>query len=283
VLDVHGQLEQIATGFLFVEGPVWHSHERHLTFSDILGSAIHRWMPEGGVSTVRQPSSMANGNTYDRQGRLLTCEHATSRVTRTEGDGRVTVVASHYQGMELNSPNDIVVKSDGAVYFTDPNSGRSAKWGVAREQELPFQGVYRLDPDDGTLTLLVDDFDKPNGLCFSPDESHLFISDTNRYHIRTFEVRPDGTLVNGRVWAEMSRDGVGVPDGMKVDRDGNLYCTGPGGIHLLNPDAAYLGIIQIPEQATNLAWGDEDLCSLYVTATTSVYRLRATIPGRAPF
>jgi gluconolactonase len=213
---------------------------------------------------------------------LLTCEHATSRVTRAEADGRVTAVASHYQGRELNSPNDIVVKSDGAIYFTDPNSGRSAKYGVAREQELPFQGVYRLDPDDGALTVLVDDFDKPNGLCFSPDERHLFISDTNRYHIRVFEVRTDGTLANGRVWAEMSRQGVGVPDGMKVDRDGDLYCTGPGGIHLFGPDADYLGIIQMPEQTSNLAWGDGDLCSLYVTATTSVYRLRATIPGIAP-
>jgi gluconolactonase len=283
VLDIHGTLEQVATGFLFVEGPAWHPRERHLIFSDILGDAIYRWSPKDGVSLFRQPSNMANGNTYDRQGRLLTCEHATSRVTRTEGDGRVTVIASHYGMKELNSPNDIVVMSDGAIHFTDPNSGRGAKYGVAREQELPFQGVYRLDPQNGMLTLLVEDFDKPNGLCFSSDDRRLFVSDTSRYHIRVFDLQADGTLTNGRVWAEMSREGVGVPDGMKTDRDGNLYCTGPGGIHLFDPDANYLGIIQMPEPTTNLAWGDEDLCSLYVTAATSIYRLRANVPGLATF
>jgi gluconolactonase len=189
------------------------------------------------------------------------------------------IMASHYQGKELNSPNDIVVKRDGGVYFTDPNSGREPYFGVPREQELPFQGVYRLDPKDKTLTLLVDDFSKPNGLCFSLDESRLFVNDTDRNHIRMFDVQPDGRLTNGGVWAETIGEGVGVPDGMKVDQDENLYCCGPGGIHVFDTRADCLGVIRMPEQTANFAWGDDDLCSLYITASSSLYRLRARIPG----
>ena len=289
IIDQDAALERVATGFDFTEGPVWHPYERFLIFSDIVGNRLYRWSPRDGVSVFRDPSHMANGNTYDRQGRLLTCEHATSRVTRTGRrshsghDSSVEVLASHYNGKELNSPNDVVVRSDGAVFFTDPNSGRQPRFGVPREQELPFQGVYRWDPDVDAITLLVDDFAKPNGLCFSPDEERLFVSDTERFHIRVFDVEADGTLVEGRVWAEVSGEGVGVPDGMKVDQKGTLYCCGPGGIHVFDAAGGCMGVIRMPEHTTNLAWGDDDLHSLYVTAATSVYRLRVSVPGQKVF
>lgn len=279
VLDTGAELETVASGFQFLEGPAWHPHGGYLVFSDILGDCLYRWSRAEGVSVYRKPSQMANGNTFDRQGRLLTCEHATSRVTRTELDGRIEVLASHYHDKELNSPNDIVTARNGSICFTDPNSGRGPRFGIAREQELDFQGVYHLDGDNQRLTLLVGDFSKPNGLCFSVDERRLFVNDTDRGHIRVFDVLADGTLGGGRVWAELEGEGIGVADGMKLDREGNLYCAGPGGIHLFDADANCLGVIHMPEHTTNLAWGDDDLRSLYVTASTSLYRFRAEIPG----
>lgn len=186
--------------------------------------------------------------------------------------------------MQLNSPNDIVVASNGAIYFTDPASGRTHNFGIPREQELDFQGVYRIDPS-GELTLLVDDFVKPNGLCFSADEKQLFVNDTDRQHIRCFDVTKEGLLENGRIWAELIRAGedVGVADGMKFDTEGYLYCSGPGGIQIFDNEANLIARILTPEQAANFAWGDDDLCSLYLTATTSLYRLRMKIPGRRLF
>jgi gluconolactonase len=283
VIGTGTRLEQVTTGFQFLEGPAWHPHGGYLVFSDIVGDCLYRWSRAEGVTVFRKPSHMANGNTFDRQGRLLTCEHATSRVTCTYPDGRIEVLASHYNDKELNSPNDIVVRSDRSIYFTDPNSGRGPRFGIAREQELPFQGVYRLGPDNDRLTLLMDDFSKPNGLCFSPDEKLLFVNDTDRRHIRVFDVQPDGTVTGGRVWAILTRDGEGVADGMKVDAEGNLYCCGPGGIHLFDCDANYLGVIQMPEHTTNLAWGDGDLRSLYITALAGLYRIRTVIPGQSAF
>lgn len=280
VVGPEPRLEQVVTGFQFLEGPAWHLQDRYLVFSDILDNQIYHWSETEGVRVFREPSHMANGNTFDRQGRLLTCEHATSRVTRTNGDGSIEVMASHFDGKELNSPNDIVVKHDGGIYFTDPNSGRGPRFGVAREQELPFQGVYRLDPEDRTLTLLVDDFSKPNGLCFSLDERQLFVNDTDRGHIRVFKVQPDGAVANSQVWITLMGDGPGVADGMKIDLAGNLYCSGPGGIHLFDADANCLGVICMPEYTTNLVWGDDDLRSLYITASTTLYRLRVQVPGR---
>jgi gluconolactonase len=224
---------------------------------------------------------MANGNALDRYGRLLTCEHATSRVTRTNAGGAIEVLASHYDGKELNSPNDIVVTSGGAIYFTDPTSGRTARYGVERPQQLSFQGVYRIDPDRAALTLLVDDFDKPNGLCFSADESRLFINDTDRAHIRVFQVAPDGTLSGGQVWAELVGTGEGVADGMKIDRDGNLYSCGPGGIHVFAGDATCLGVIGLPEKVANFAWGGGDGRTLFVAASTSLYALAMQVPERS--
>lgn len=272
-------LERHLTGFKFTEGPVWNPVEGHLRFSDITGNSIYQWSERDGLVDIRPNSHLANGNTYDRQGRMLTCHHATSRVTRTEPDGRVTVIASHYQGRQLNSPNDIVVKSDGAIYFTDPMSGREPFVGIPRESELGFAGVYRVEPATLALTLLVDDFQKPNGLCFSLDETRLYINDTARYHIRAFDVRADGTLTNGRIWAETVGEGVGVPDGMKIDSAGHLFCCGQGGIHIYTPGATCLGRILLPEHTTNFTWGDADLKSLYVTASTSVYRLRLKVAG----
>jgi gluconolactonase len=244
---------------------------------------MYRWQEGGGASIFRQPSNMANGNTYDRNGRLLTCEHATSRVVRATIDDQTEVLASHYRGRELNSPNDIVVKRDGMIYFPDPTSGRSERWGVPREPDLPFRGVYRLNPQTKELTLLVDDFSKPNGLCFDLGEQRLFVNDTDRKHIRVFDVQGDGTLANGQLWAELQGEGAGVADGMKIDQTGMLFCCGPGGIHVFAPDATCLGVLLMPERTANVAWGDDDLRSLYITASTSVYRLRVAQPGSSTF
>jgi gluconolactonase len=275
--------EQLGTGFLFTEGPVWHPRERFLIFSDMPGDHMRRWSAREGVTTFRQPSSMGNGNTYDRQGRLLTCEHATSQVTRTEPDGRVVPIATHYQGATLNSPNDIVCRSDGAIYFTDPPFGRVKFFGVERPQELAFQGVYRVGPDPRKPELLVDDFDRPNGLCFSLDERRLFINDTARQHIRVFDVTPTGALASGRVWAETRGDQPGAPDGMKIDSEGNVYCCGPGGIHVFSPAADLMEVLEVPEYTANFAWGDDDYRSLFITASTSLYRIRRRVPGRPVF
>lgn len=277
------EFEQLGSGFDFTEGPIWHPAERHLTFSDMPGNHMRRWTPLGGIATFRKPSDMANGNAYDRQGRIVTCEHATSRVTRTEADGSITVLASHHEGKELNSPNDIVVKSDGAIYFTDPTFGRMEYYGVKRDCELDFRGVYRIDPGDGSLRLLADDFDQPNGLCFSLNEDRLFVNDTMRQHVRVFDVAADGGLANSRVWCETTGEGGGAPDGMKIDSLGNLYTTGPGGIHVFTPDAVCLGVIQVPEGTANFTFGDDDLRSIFITASTSLYRIRVAVPGNTAF
>ncbi len=285
IVDRDVEIEQVAAGFGFTEGPAWDHVEKRLVFSDIPGDILRQWTPDGQVETFRQPSNMANGNCYDRQGRLVTCEHATSRVTRTEPDGSVSVLATHYDGKELNSPNDVVVRSDGSIYFTDPYFGRlGSPHGVARERELDFCGVFRLEPGSGSLTLLVSDFTLPNGLCFSLDESQLFVDDSRHNHIRVFDVRDDGSVTGGRVWAELQGDRErGVADGMRVDSQGNLYCSGPGGIHCFTPDGASLGVILTPEISANLTWGDDDLCSLFITASTSLYRVRVKVPGRPAF
>lgn len=276
-------LEQLGTGFTFTEGPVWSPAGGYLIFSDMPGNIMRKWSPSGGIETFRQPSNMANGNFYDPQGRLVTCEHATSRVTRTEPDGDITVLASHFQGKELNSPNDVVAKSDGAVYFTDPSFGRNEFFGVPREQGLSVQGLYRIEPGTERLRLLVSDFVQPNGLSFSVDESQLFVNDTMRGHIRVFDVREDGGLANSGIWAEVTGEGDGVPDGLKVDSAGNVYCTGPGGIHVFAPDATPLGVIHVPDVTSNFTWGGDDLRSLFATASTSLYRTRVKVPGRRVF
>ena len=272
--------ERLGTGFLFTEGPVWNAAGRFLLFSDMPGDHMRRWSAADGISTFRQPCNKSNGLAYDRQGRLLVCEHASSRLTRTEPDGSSTVLASHWQGRELNSPNDLVCASNGAIYFSDPTYGRLDYYGVKRDPALDFRGVYRLAPD-GTLALLANDFGQPNGLCFSSDERRLFVNDTERGHIRVFDVATDGTLRGGQVWAEPHGEGRGAPDGMKIDAAGTLWCCGPGGIHVFAPDATALGVLHVPETAANFCWGDDDLKSLFITASTSLYRVRVQVPGRS--
>lgn len=272
-------VEQLATGFMFTEGPIWHPQEGHLTFSDIPGNHMRRWTPSKGMETFRKPSNMANGNVYDRTGRIVTCEHATSSVTREEHDGSRTVIASHYLGKELNSPNDIVVKSDGGIYFTDPTYGRMEGFGVLRAQDLDFQGVYRVEEDGGRLRLLADDFAQPNGLCFNRAETMLYVNDTERGHIRRFDVKPDGGVSGGEIWAEVTGEGEGGPDGLKVDERDNVYCCGPGGLHVFAPDATCLGVIRVPEVLANFTWGDADMRSLFLTASTSLYRVRSQTAG----
>lgn len=272
-------IERVATGFVFTEGALWHSEESFLLFSDIIGDQMHRWDAGAGVASFRRPSNMANGNTWDLEGRLLTCEHATSRVTRTEHDGTVTVLATHFEGLELNSPNDIVVKSNGQVYFTDPIFGRRAPHGVPRAPQLDHSSVYRLEPSSGELTRLSPRLEQPNGLCFSLDESLLYVNDSPRREIHVFPVLPDGTLGPGRLFAKLPGEEPGVPDGMKVDMLGHVYCCGPGGIHVLTPDGKRIARIRFPEKSCNFTFGDEDHRTLYVTACTSVYRLRIDVPG----
>lgn len=281
IIDAGQELQTVAEGFQFIEGPVWDYREGHLIFNDIPTSIVYRWSHEYGLKVLRENSNKANGNTYDRQGNIIACEHATSRLVRTDKNGgRYEVLVSHYMGKELNSPNDVVVKSDGNIYFTDPRFGRNpSRVGVPREQELSFQGVFMLDPENGRLTLLADDFENPNGLCFSLDEKHLFVNDSPRSHIRVFDVRKDGTLNNSRVWASTRGEGPGVPDGMKIDVEGNVYCCAQGGLHFFDKYSKYLGVLKIPEQAANFTFGDSDSSSLYITASTKVYRAKIKIPG----
>jgi gluconolactonase len=287
LVDANVEVEQIGTGFTFTEGPIWNQGGQFLLFSDMPGDTRRRWDVEGGVREVAKPSNKGNGMTLDAQGRLLVCEHSTSSVVRMDPDGTGSgreVLASHYGGKELNSPNDIVVHSSGAIYFTDPTYGRMPGFGVEREQDLDFQGVYRIPPGGGELTLLVDDFVQPNGLCFSPDESLLYINDTDRAHIRVFDVGGDGTISNGRVFAE----GIGtgdlatgeLVDGMKCDERGNVWVTGPRGVWVFSPSGEHLGVIEIPENVGNIHWGGPDWSWLFVPACTSVYRVKTKVSGR---
>jgi gluconolactonase len=282
VIDPEVEAELLSDGHLFTEGPLWDAKHQRLLFSDIPGNRVHAWSAAAGTSVFRAPSQMSNGLAWDLQGRLLSCEHASSRLTRTEVDGGVTVLAAAYRGRQLNSPNDVVTKSDGSIFFTDPTYGRLPYYGVERTTQLDFRGVYRVGTDAQSPILLVDDFAQPNGLCFSADEQRLFVNDTERGHIRVFDVRADGTLGAGTMWAEVSGDGVGAPDGMKFDSAGHLYCCGPGGIHVFDTAGRCLGVLRLPAATANFTWGDDDLKSLYVTASSALYRVRMKIAGRRP-
>jgi gluconolactonase len=260
------------------EGPLWWAERRHLLFSDIHNNRRMKYVPGEGVTLDKEPTNRANGLTRDLQGRLVACEHDSRRVTRRETDGSVTVIMNSFQGRRLNRPNDVVVRSDGAVYFTDPSTSPAAP----EEWDLTFSGVYRVTPDLGTKTLLVGDFVLPNGLAFSPDESVLYINDTRRRHIRAFDLLPNGTLARAtdRVFADLSGEEPGVPDGMKVDVEGNVYCGGAGGIWVFAPDGRKLGrIVHGAPATTNLAFGGDDWKTLYFTSRNHLGAVQVDIPG----
>ena len=276
IVPKESRLERLETGFQFTEGPLWNAFEGCLLFSDIPANRIYKWFPNEGVEVFRDPSGNSNGLTYDRQGRLLICEHGNRRLSRIDKDGTYAVLADTFRGKRLNSPNDVVVKSDRTVYFTDPPYGIEP-----HEQELKFQGVYRFDIERRELILLVDDFIRPNGLAFSFDETVLYIGDSSiaKRHVRAFDVDPDGTLSNGHVFAEILSELPGNPDGMKVDIDGSLYVSAAGGIWVFSEDGEHLGTIRTPEIPANCAWGGEDWRTLFITARTSIYRLKTNVAG----
>ncbi len=264
-----GDLTVVADGFGFLEGPVWDGER--LLFSDIPGDAIHQ-LRDGVVAEYRRPSAMTNGNALDREGRLISCQHATSRLVREEHDGTLTVLASHWQGAELNSPNDVVVARDGTIVFTDPTYGRtSPEHGVLRPLAQAHRSVYAIAPD-GTMRCIADDFIQPNGLAFAADESALFVNDTEGAHIRRFAWR-DGVTSGGEVWADVTGPGPGGPDGMKVRADGTVYCTGPGGVHAFSASGEFLGVIRTPKVTANFCWGGPDLGTLYLCAQETLYAL----------
>lgn len=275
------RLERLGSGFQFTEGPIWHPQGEFLLFSDMPGDVRRRWDASSGVTEVRRPSNQQNGMTYDAELNLIVCEHATSLVVRERPDGSREVLASHFEGKELNSPNDVVVARDGSIYFTDPPYGRQPGFGHPRSRQLDFCGVYRIAPD-GEVQLVVerDEFQTPNGLCFGADEAVLYVDDTVGAEVKVFEVGTSGELVNGRAFATGIRGAQpGVPDGMKRDAQGNIWVTGPGGIWVFDPDGTKVGMVEIPEVAANLNWGGPSWSELYVTASTSLYRLALTVSG----
>ncbi|MFB2583068.1 SMP-30/gluconolactonase/LRE family protein [Herbiconiux sp. P15] len=281
LVDPEARFELLAEGFGFAEGPIWRSRTNDLLFSDVVNSRIHRWSEADGVSVWRSPSNMSNGQTLDPNGDLLTCEHYPAGVRRTFADGSTEQVAHLVGGVELNSPNDVVCRSDGTFYFTDPPSGRSAEWGFERPQDLEVNGVYLVRPS-GEIVLVVADLVLPNGLALSPDESVLYVDDTTLGEIRAYDVAPDGTLSGSRLLIGGLLTGViadGVPDGMKVDERGNIYCTGPGGIWVMRPDGELLGVIQAPETMINFTWGGQSYSDLYLCGITRLFRLPMRVRG----
>jgi gluconolactonase len=278
LIDRDAQVERVATGFTFTEGPIWNKQGAFLLFSDMPGDVRRRWSEHDGVEEVMRPSNKCNGMVYDAEGNLLVCEHVTSSLVRERPDGTRETIASHYGGKELNSPNDVVTRSDGTIYFSDPIYGRVPGFGLEREQDLSFQAVYRIAPGGGEPQLAVpeDDFEQPNGLCFSPDESLMYINDTPRALIRVYDISADGTLSGGRLFFDHIGSGVieeGIPDGMKCDERGNIWVTGPGGVWVISPHAEHLGVVQVPENVGNIGWGGSDWKTLYMPSSTSLYRV----------
>ena len=272
-------IEELARGFGGdagpAEGPLWWKEDGYLLFSDIGNNRRMKWSENDGVSLVLRPSNHANGLTRDLQGRLIACEHETRRVIRYEHDGSVTVVANNYRGTRLNRPNDVIVKSDGCLYFTDPGA-------PGPDVAMDVAGVYRVTPDLGTLPLIVKDFVVPNGLAFNTDECILYINDTRRRHIRAFDMQPNGmmALASDRMFRDLSGYRAGVPDGMKVDVDGNVYCGGSGGIWVMDSTGKHLGIIVHGEGATtNVAFGGDDWKTLYFTTWNTVGRVQLKVAG----
>ena len=275
-----GAAERVATGFVFTEGPLWHP-EGYWLFVDVRREpgAIFRLAPGGEPEIFREPSNGSNGLTFDLQGRLIMCEGDGRRMSRRELDGSITTIADRWEGKRLNRPNDVVCHSDGSIYFTNPGGRIDPS-----EREIDFSGVHRIAPD-GAVTAVVNDIEYPNGLTFSPDESILYVANTReRMHIAAYDVQRNGTVTGGRVFADMSSaETDGVPDGMKVDSEGRVYCTGPGGGWVFAPAGQLIGIIRLPEIPANCAWGGPDNRTMLFTARTSVYTLRMTTPGISPW
>jgi gluconolactonase len=290
LVDEYAPVRQIGTGFTFTEGPIWHPVDQYLLFSDMPADVRRRW-DKTGTREVMRPSNKGNGLTYDAGLNLIVCEHATSSLVRLRPDGRREMLASHFEGRELNSPNDVCIRSDGSIYFSDPWFGRMPHYGVERPRQLGWQGVFRLEPGQvgGDPQLLVERylFSMPNGLCFSPDESLLYVNDTEQCNIRVFDVKSDGSLTNARLFASGIKDMLkpGVPEGMKCDTEGNVWLTAPGGLWVYNPAGQLIGKISIPElPAANLHWGGSDWRTLFVCACTSVYAVDVKIgPRHEPF
>lgn len=274
------ELDVIANDLKFGEGPVWNRRTGELYFVDIIGDTIWKWRPGIGRDVVMRPSYKADGMTFDREGRLVVCGWSWRRVWRMEKDGTVKTLCAQFEGKKLNSPNDLVVKSDGSIYFTDPSGGlyNVEMHGEDVQRYLDFHGVFRVSAQ-GETTLVVRDFTYPNGLAFSADESRLYINDTRENLIKVYDVAKDGSLNNGRMFCKLVGPEAGVADGMKIDSEGNVYCTGPAGVQVFAPDGGLLGRIKLPGHATNLAFGDEDWKGLYITTYTSVYRVRLGVAG----
>lgn len=275
----YGGHDENGTFLGVAEGPVWYHQENYLIFSDNGQGRRYRWSEAAGMETIHFNTNNANGLTRDPTGRLICCEHTSRRVTRVEPDGSITVVADNYRGLRLNRPNDVVTDAEGAIYFTDPMT-----FGV--ETELDFAGVYRVSPDLGTINLLVRDFAMPNGLVFSLDESVMYINDTARMHVRAFDIdrwaasTPRLNLATDRVLIHMSGSEAGAPDGMKVDARGWLWCTGPGGVWVIDAHSGeHIGTIFIPGDVTNFTFGGPDLDMLYFTTYTKMGRLQITAKG----
>ena len=277
LIDRDACIEKIASGFKFTEGPVW-SPDGSLLFSDIHGDRIYRWSQVSGIETFREPAQYPNGLTYDRKGRLLICEQRLRRLVRLESDGKLTILADRWEDKILNCPNDVVVRRDNTVYFTDPF------WGFppGAVQQLPFQAVFRIAPK-GELIVAATDFGLPNGIALSPDEKMLYVADSRRRLVHAFDVARDGSLSRQRVLAELKSGERGSVDGMKVDEKGNVYVTGPGGVWVWDNRGRHLGTIRPPNVPANCAWGDADFRTLYMTAPDAVYRLRTRVKGKATY
>ena len=277
LIDKDAKLEKVASGFGFTEGPMW-DPAGFLYVSDEPINKIFRVYPDGRKEEVIALGD-PDGNTFDRRHRLIDCASVLRAIIEVTPDGKYKVLADRYEGKRLNSPNDVIVGPDGALYFTDPTLDLVA----GEKQEIPFEGVYRLD-DSGNLRLLTRDLKQPNGLAFSPDGKKFYVDDDEQRNIRVYDVAADGALSNGRVFGEEpGRKGDGVPDGIKIDDKGNLFVTGPKGIWIWDANGNHLGTIVMPEQPANLAWGDPQYKTLYVTATTSVYRLKTKTRGFVPY
>jgi gluconolactonase len=283
LIDPDAPLERLADGFWFTEGAAWSAKRRELVFSDIPRDVRWSWTAAGGLKRAMSPNFKGNGTVFEDDGALLVCEQVSSCVTRFRPGGGHEVVAFQYEGRYLNSPNDIVVRTDGSIWFTDPNYGRwPGDFGLGRDCDLDFQGVFRMERDGSGLTLVVErtEFQQPNGLCFSPDESILYVNDSPVGELKAFEVRPERTLGPARLIHTGIGDGTiegGTPDGMKCDELGNVWCTGPGGVWVIAPDGELLGIYPVREVVGNLVWGDDDLKTLYLTASDVLYKVRTRV------